>query len=41
MLRKWKVIAPLALNAAGALASGVAVLMQKLTKNTAPAAEST
>ena len=40
MLRKWKVIAPLALTAAGALASGVAVLMQKLPKNTAPAAES-
>ena len=40
MLRKWKVIAPLALTAAGALASGVAILMQKLPKNTAPAAES-
>ena len=40
MLRKWKVIAPLVLTAAGALASGVAILMQKLPKNTAPAAES-
>ena len=40
MLRKWKVIAPLALTAAGALASGVAILMRKLPKNTAPAAES-
>ena len=27
MLRKWKVIAPLALTAAGALASGVAILI--------------
>ncbi len=40
MLRKWKVIAPLALTAAGALASGVAILMRKLPKDTAPAAES-
>ena len=30
MLRKWKLIAPLALTAAGALASGVAILLQKL-----------
>ena len=40
MLRKWKVIAPLALTAAGALASGVAILMQKLPKDKTPAAES-
>ena len=40
MLKKWKVIAPLALTAAGALASGVAILMRKLPKDTAPAAES-
>lgn len=39
MLRKWKVIAPLALTAAGALASGLAVLMQKLPKDTSPAPE--
>ena len=38
MLRKWKVIAPLALTAAGALASGVAVLMKKLPQDV-PAAE--
>ena len=41
MLRKWKVIAPLALTAAGALASGVAILMQKLPKDTAPVSDST
>ena len=40
MLKKWKVIAPLALTAAGALASGVAILLRKLPKDTAPAAES-
>ena len=40
MLKKWKAIAPLALTAAGALASGVAILMRKLPKDTAPAAES-
>ena len=39
MLRKWKVIVPLALTAAGALASGLAVLMQKLPKDAAPAPE--
>lgn len=38
MLRKWKVIAPLALTAAGALATGVAVLLQKLPKEV-PAVE--
>ena len=37
MLRKWKLIAPLALTAAGALASGVAILMQKLPKEASPA----
>ena len=41
MLRKWKVIAPLALTAAGALASGVAILMQKLPKETPPTADNT
>ena len=40
MLRKWKVIAPLALTAAGALASGVAILMQKLPKDAPGTAES-
>ena len=40
MLRKWKVIAPLALTAAGALASGVAILMQKLPKGSTPTTES-
>lgn len=40
MFRKWKVIAPLALTAAGALASGVAILLQKLPKEASPAAES-
>ena len=40
MLRKWKLIAPLALTAAGALASGVAILIQKLPKDTEPAVES-
>lgn len=39
MLRKWKVIAPLALTAAGALVSGVAVLMQKLPKTPAPVSD--
>ena len=39
MLRKWKVIAPLALTAAGALATGIAILKQKLPTE-APAAES-
>ncbi len=29
MLRKWKILAPLALTAAGAIAAGVATLMQK------------
>ena len=37
MLRKWKLIAPLALTAAGAVASGIAILMQKLPKEAAPA----
>ena len=32
MKRKWKVIAPLALSAAGALTAGVAVLLQKIPK---------
>ena len=32
MLRKWKLIASLGLTAAGAVATGVAVLMQKLPK---------
>lgn len=40
MLRKWKVLAPLALTAAGALASGVAILLQKLPKEAAPASDS-
>ena len=39
MLRKWKVIVPLALTAAGAVASGLAVLMQKLPKDEAPVSE--
>ena len=39
MFRKWKLIAPLALTAAGALASGVAILMQKLPKETPPTAD--
>ena len=39
MLRKWKVIVPLALTAAGAVASGLAVLMQKLPKDASPAPE--
>lgn len=37
MKRKWKVIAPLAISAAGALAAGIAVLMQKVPKAEAPA----
>ncbi len=35
MLRKWKLIASLGLTAAGAAAAGVAVLLQKLPKETA------
>jgi len=38
MLVKWKVIAPLALTAAGAVATGIAVLRQKLPPE-APAAQ--
>lgn len=34
MLRKWKLITSLGLTAAGAVATGVAVLMQKLPKET-------
>ena len=37
--RKWKVIAPLALAAFGALAAGVTTLLQKLPKTPAPAGE--
>ena len=37
MKRKWKVIAPLAISAAGALAAGIAVLMQKVPKTEVPA----
>ncbi len=41
MKKKWKVIAPLMLSAAGALAAGIAVLLQKLpdtgTEGAAPA----
>jgi len=36
MFAKWKIIAALGLTAAGAVASGVAVLMQKLPKEAAP-----
>ena len=36
MKRNWKLIAPLALTALGALAAGLSVLLQK-TENTAPA----
>ena len=38
MLLKWKIIAPLALTAAGAVATGIAVLKQKLPPE-APAAD--
>ena len=38
MLLKWKIIAPLALTAAGAVATGIAVLRQKLPPE-APAAD--
>ena len=38
-LRKWKVIAPLAVTAAGAIAAGVATLMKK--NETAPASQAT
>ena len=37
MKRKWKVIAPLAISAAGALAAGIVTLMQKVPKAQAPA----
>ena len=37
-MKKWKVIAPLALTAAGALAAGIAVLLTK-TDDSAPAGE--
>ena len=38
MKRNWKVIAPLALTAAGALAAGASVLLGKLEKGEKPAA---
>ena len=38
-MKNWKVIAPLALTAAGALATGLAVLLKK-TDEAAPAANS-
>ncbi len=38
MKRNWKIIAPLALSAAGALAAGIAVLLEKTDKTPAAAA---
>lgn len=37
-MKKWKIVAPLALTAAGALAAGIAVLMKKPEGGKAPAA---
>ena len=36
-MKKWKVIAPLAMTAAGAIATGIAVLLSR-TEETKPAA---
>lgn len=37
MMKKWKVVAPLALTAAGALAAGAAVLLRKPAREASPA----
>ncbi len=40
MSKKWKIIAPLAVGAVGALAAGIATLLQKLPKQESPAENS-